>query len=240
MSKITNIISETSHRPYDLPKGEWVYYQEWNRAIFLHWKVPFEVLRELVPSRLNIDIFEGNCYVSLVMFTMEKIRPRYLPSVGIVSNFDEINLRTYIDNDNRKGVYFLNIEAGKSLSTFIARSISGLPYGKSKIERTAKRYSSINAKKGFGLDVEFEVKETIDNKSELDRWLTERYCLYLDSGNDLYRYDIHHKEWTLRNVDIKKLDINYMIGGIDLRKSPPLMSHYSDGIEVLAWKREEI
>ena len=42
---------------------------------------------------------------------MEQIRPRYLPAVSLVSDFHEINLRTYIDNDERKGVYFLNIEA---------------------------------------------------------------------------------------------------------------------------------
>lgn len=74
-------------------------------------------IRDLVPSKLKIDTFDGNAYVSLVAFTMEKIRPRYLPAIKFISCFDEINLRTYIDNDNKKGVYFLNIEAGKLLSS---------------------------------------------------------------------------------------------------------------------------
>lgn len=117
MTDIDYILSEIKHRPFELPKGEWGYYQEWNWAIFLHWKVPVKEIRDLVPSKLKIDTFDGNAYVSLVAFTMEKIRPRYLPAIKFISCFDEINLRTYIDNDNKKGVYFLNIEAGKLLSS---------------------------------------------------------------------------------------------------------------------------
>src|SRR5690606_7655888 len=116
MTEIDKILSDTKHRTYDLPEGKWIYYQEWNRAVILHWEVTVEVLQKLVPQKLKIDTFDGSAYVSLVAFTMEKIRPRYLPSVSLISNFDEINIRTYIDNDNKKGVYFLNIEAGKLLS----------------------------------------------------------------------------------------------------------------------------
>jgi uncharacterized protein len=177
MTPIKEILSDTSHRPFKLPEGQWVYYQEWNKALFLHWKVSFELLRKCVPSRLNIDTFEGDCYVSLVAFTMEKIRPKYLPSVGFISNFDEINVRTYIDNDNKKGVYFLNIEAGKTISTFVAKVISGLPYEKAKIYRTENLYNSQNQRKGYHLNTEFDVKQEVGNKTELDKWLTERYCL---------------------------------------------------------------
>ncbi len=240
MKVIKDILKNTSHRPFELPDGQWVYYQEWNRALFLHWIIPFEFLRKYVPTNLNIDTFEGNCYISLVAFTMEKIRPKFLPSIDFISDFDEINLRTYIDNDNKKGVYFLNIEAGKSLSTFVAKIISGLPYEKSKIYRKGKFYKSENSKKGFSLNTEFEVEHILNNKTELDKWLTERYCLYLDKDKEIYRYDIHHKEWELKNVNIKNLNLNYKIGEIDLKDRQPNLSHFSEGIKVIAWKRQKI
>ena len=106
MTKISDILADTSHRPFELPAGEWKYYQEWNCALFLHWTIPFEILRKFVPDQLHIDSYEGKCYVSLVAFTMEKMRPKYLPAIQLLSDFHEINLRTYIDNDNKKVFIF--------------------------------------------------------------------------------------------------------------------------------------
>lgn len=240
MKATDDLLKDISHRPFELPNGPWVYYQEWNKALFLHWTIPFEVLRKHVPSKLKIDTFDGICYVSLVAFTMEKIRPKFLPSIAFISDFDEINLRTYIDNDNKKGVYFLNIEAGKSLSSFIAKSISGLPYEKSNIKRTVKSYKSVNSKKGFSLDAEFNIEPALNHKTKLDKWLTERYCLYLDNDHELYRYDIHHKEWQLKGVTIMNLDMAYKIGEINLTARQPDLAHYSDGIKVIAWKRQKL
>ncbi len=240
MTNIDDILSDISHRPFEIPNGQWQYYQEWNKVLFFHWIIPFDILRKCVPENLNIDTFDGKCYVSLVAFTMEKIRPKFLPAVGLISNFNEINLRTYIDNDNKKGVYFLNIEAAKTLSTFIAKAISGLPYEKSNINRTEKTYCSENIKKGFNLEAEFEITNELQHKTELDKWLTERYCLYLDIDNELYRYDIHHREWELKNIDIKKLKLNYKIGDLNLTDKQPDLSHYSSGVKVIAWKRQKI
>jgi hypothetical protein len=240
MTDIENILSDTLHRPFELPNKNWQYYQEWNKALFLHWEIPFDILRKCVPDKFNIDTFNGHCYVSLVAFTMEKIRPRCLPYVAYISNFDEINLRTYIDNGNKKGVYFLNIEAEKILSTYIAKALSGLPYEKSNIKRTDKKYKSINSQKGYYLDTEFEIKDIIDHKTELDKWLTERYCLYLEKDQESYYYDIHHKEWTIKNIEIKQLKLSYKIGHIDLCKKQPNLVHYSDGVKVIAWKRQKL
>jgi uncharacterized protein YqjF (DUF2071 family) len=238
MITIEDILAETRHRPFDYPEGKWTYYQEWNNALFLHWKVPYDPLRKLLPRKLTLDSFDGDVYVSLVAFTMQKIRPRNLPAIKFISEFDEINIRTYVDNDNRKGVYFLNIEAGKMMSALVAKTLSGLPYEKSDINRTLENYRSTNVFKNFHLDTQFEANK-ITKKTALDNWLTERYCLYLDKAEKVYRYDIHHKEWEIRNVDIKRLDVNYKTGELSLTKKPDLI-HYSDGVKVIAWKRTKV
>ncbi|UUC47422.1 DUF2071 domain-containing protein [Flavobacterium cerinum] len=239
MTAIEQLLSDTAHRTFDYPKSRWIYYQEWNNALFLHWKVPVTLLEKLVPEKLNIDTFDGHAYVSLVAFTMQKIRPRNLPAITFISDFDEINIRTYIDNDNKKGVYFLNIEAAKSLSAYIAKKLSGLPYEKSVINRSDTSYSSYNTQKAFALETEFEIKEPISSKTALDKWLTERYCLYLDQEKSLYRYDIHHKEWEIKNVHLKQLSLNYTIDNISLSNTPDFI-HYSDGVKVVAWERSKI
>lgn len=236
MSEIETILQHKQHRPFDLPNTKWSYYQEWNKALFLHWKIPLSILEGLVPEGLEIDTFEGNAYVSLVAFTMEKIRPRNLPAVHFISDFDEINVRTYVVNNSKQGVYFLNIEAAKSLSVFIARKLSGLPYEKANIKRTESTYHSVNKRKGFYLKAVFEKRELLQSKTALDHWLTERYCLYVENGKSLYRYDIHHKEWEINNVEINQLELNYSFHQFSLTTNPD-KTHFSEGVKVIAWNK---
>ena len=89
--KIKEILNNISHRPWGLPKSNWKFYQEWNNTIFLHWEVDIKELQQFVPKEIEIDLFEGKAWVSLVAFTMEKIRPKSLPYFPPVSNFDEIS-----------------------------------------------------------------------------------------------------------------------------------------------------
>ena len=241
MAETDNLIQAISHRPWALPKGPWNYYQEWNNALFLHWKVPARELTELVPKDISLDTFKGESWISLVAFTMARIRPRNLPSVSMISDFHEINIRTYVINDNKQGVYFLNIEAEKQISCFVAKLLSGLPYTKSSIHVQTSgnscRYSSINKIRGFHLDIDFTIDKRIINKSDLDNWLTERYCLYLDKGQSIFRYETHHKPWDLNEVEISNLKTDYKIGNISIDRKPGL-AHFSSGVKVVAWRRE--
>lgn len=142
--------------------------------------------------------------------------------------------------DNKKGVYFMSMEAEKSLSAFIARNMSGLPYEKALISRDNKSYTSKNAKRNFSLDAVFEINESMTYKTDLDRWLTERYSLYLDEKNSLYRYEVHHKEWEIKSVELKSLNLKYTVGELDFSQLKPDLIHYSDGVKVLAWGKEKI
>lgn len=240
VNRVSDILGSTSHRPWELPQGRWQYYQEWNKVLFFHWAVPADLLRACIPAGLELDTFNGNAYVSLVPFIMQKIRYRYLPSLAAVSDFPEINLRTYIANNGQPGVYFISIEAGKPLSAFMARNLSGLPYEKATVARTDTWYHVENKARGTYLDTEIRIKEVVTQKTALDKWLTERYCLYMEDGGKRYRFHIHHKEWELRNVDIVKLDARYKVGGFNLADRPPALAHYSDGVKVLAWGRETL
>ena len=243
MKETEDIIKNISHRTWRLPIGKWSYYQEWNDALFLHWKVEESELQKLTPKNLLIDKFQGETWVSIVAFTMEKIRPRNLPSISFISNFDEINVRTYLTQDNKPGVFFLNIEAQKETSTFIAKQLSGLPYEKSEIERgekeNIKHFTSSNKNKNFKLETKFVVGQELTNKSTLDKWLTERYCLYLQTNNETYRYEIQHEPWKIFQVEIIKLTTEYKFGNIKLNRKPDLI-HYSNGVKVLAWDKEKL
>lgn len=239
-SKADEILDNGSpYRSWNIPEEDWSYYQEWNRSIFMHWEVPYDDLRSLVPSGLELDTFEGRCWVSIVAFTMEKIRPAYLPSFSPISNFDEINVRTYVKKKGKSGVYFLNIEAGKYLSTFLSKMLSGLPYEKSQISRGDNFYTSYNPNKGFKLDLDYQIGPRISKKTPLMIWLTERYSLFLENDKEIYWYEIQHSEWDLNEVFIENLEIYYSIGNLIFNDMPDLYQ-YSPGVKVLAWGMEKI
>ena len=90
------------------------------------------------------------------------------------------------------------------------------------------------------MDAEFELGQQLTEKTNLDKWLTERYCLYLDKGGELFRYDIHHKEWKINHVRIDRLSLNYSVGGASLSDVAPRLTHYSEGVKVVAWGRRRI
>ena len=71
---IKEILNTTNHRPWKMPSSGWKFYQEWNNAIFLHYQVDLKELEKKVPKELEIDLYEGKPWVSVVAFTMEKIR----------------------------------------------------------------------------------------------------------------------------------------------------------------------
>jgi uncharacterized protein len=243
MKKIDELLSASSHRPWELPIGPWRYYQEWNNALFLHWNVPASELIKVIPKGLPLDTFNGEGWISLVAFTMERIRPRYLPSISAISDFHEVNVRTYVNKDNKSGVYFLSIEAGKHISCFVAKLLSGLAYTKSRIyfqtKSNTRNYLSENINSDSQLDVHFTIGARVPYKSDLHTWLTERYCLYLAQGQKVFRYQTHHKPWALNDVNISNLNTQYKIGNISLHRKPDL-AHFSPGVKVVAWRREPV
>ncbi len=217
-----------------MPTGSWKFYQEWNKAIFLHYQVDLIELKKFVPDELEIDLFEGKPWISVVAFTMERIRPKNLPSFSPISDFDEINIRTYVRSNNKTGVYFLSIEGGKKLACKVAKGISELPYRFSEIKRTHKKYQSKNFKFNDSLDIEFTIGSKLKEKTELDKWLTERYALFQDTNDSINEFEIHHLEWSIDEIDVQKLELNYPRFKKLINKKPTII-HYSKGVKVLAW-----
>ena len=238
---IKQIINNTSHRPWPLPSKGWRYYQEWNKVIFLHYQVDLDELKKWVPKEIEIDLFDGKPWVSLVAFSMEKIRPKHLPPFNPVSNFPEINIRTYIKSGHKTGVYFLSIEGGKRLACKTAKLFSGLPYRYSEMQRDTNSYFSKNTIHGDQFNIEFSLGNHLnnENKSLLDTWLTERYGLVQDFKKSFNEYEIHHIEWPLQEIKIEKLEVNYPRFK-NLINNTPDKINYSPGVQVLAWDKKRL
>ena len=85
---------------------------------------------------------------------------------------------------------------------------------------------------------EFEIGKAVTQKNDLDKWLTERCALYQDSGNSMNEFEIHHAEWAIHEVDLKKVEVNYPRFGT-LIKTKPHKIQYSNGVKVIAWGKNK-
>ena len=235
--KTPQLLTETEHRPWQLPRESWKFYQEWNDAIFLHWQVDYKELRNHVPSGIEVDFFQGSAWVSVVAFTMENIRPKYLPPFSPVSYFHEVNIRTYTRFNGKGGVYFLSMEGSKWLSCKVAKGISELPYRYSSMKRNQNMFESRNSAANDLLRIDYSVGIRVKEKSEMDKWLTERYALHQNSGNSINEFEVHHVEWPIQNIGIERLEVSYPKYN-KLLIDEPHLQHYSKGVQVLAWGKK--
>lgn len=236
--KVQEILDKKEHREWPTPDRSWQFYQEWNDVLFLHWHVDAAVLKTGLPEGVEIDLFEGQAWVSLVAFDMVKVRPKGLPHFPSLSNFHEINIRTYIKHKGRAGVYFLSIEAGNRISAQLSRQLSGLPYRYSSMQRGNGVYTSANKGSGDQFQADFKIGEPLTSKTAQDLWLTERYCLVHDVRGQLRYFDVHHAPWPVQSIVFDRLRVNYP-SFADLFGGVPDKVHYSQGVSVLAWSNEQ-
>ena len=234
MRSIENILQETSHRPFPMPETPWKYYQEWHHVLFAHWRVSGHLLTPLIPAGLTLDLYNGEAWVSLVAFTIKHLRLRFLPPFAPLSNFHEINMRTYVLRNGKPGIYFLSIEAQKLGSALIAKLVTRLPYVNSTINRADGWYASNNKELNFHLHAEYTRGQNILVKSALGRWLTDRFCLFHELSKNIYSHDIHHQDWPLKSMDVKAFDLHYRFKEVVFNSGADLY-HYSEGVQVPTW-----
>src|SRR5690606_28932233 len=118
----------TPARPWARRPGPWIMFRGWRRVLFARWPVPASVLRPLVPSALLLEEFGGTAGLGQTRFVLRDMRMRGLPALSAVSDFPEMNLRTYVRYGSRSGIWFFTLEAASRLAVTGARTFFRLPY----------------------------------------------------------------------------------------------------------------
>ena len=237
------ILREQEHRPYAPPSAPFAITMSWHDLLFIHFEVEVSALRAAVPSGLELDLWQGKAWVGVVPFYMSQVGPPALNQLPWTSRFEELNVRTYVTQGGRGGVFFFSLDAANWLAVLTARARFHLPYFWARMllehDGSAIRYRS---RRRLGPPARFEASygpSGAPYRSEpgsLEHWLTERYCLYTtDGAGRVYRGEIHHLPWPLQAAEAD-ITINEMgrPHGLSLEAERPLL-HFARRLDVLAW-----
>jgi uncharacterized protein YqjF (DUF2071 family) len=235
-------LQSVAHRPWPLPAGPWVMAQSWHDLLFAHWAVAPPVMRAIVPRELELDLFEGQCWVGVVPFWMSGVRVRGLPAVPGVSQFAELNVRTYVTCAGKQGVYFFSLDAASRLAVAAARAVYHLPYCFADMSVGWDGDTIVYRSTRCGGPAEFRGRYgpvgpvVLRRSGSLEHWLSERYCLYTVHHDQLWRGEIHHGPWPLQDA-FAEIEGNTVAraAGIDLPDSQPVL-HFAKRLDVLIWR----
>jgi hypothetical protein len=220
--------------------------QTWHDLLFAHWPLSPSALHGVVPAQLPLDTFDGRAWVGAIPFRMSGIRRRCLPPFPGLSRFPEINVRTYVTLDGKPGVYFFSLDAGNLPAVWAARRFYRLPYFQARMSaKTQADWVAYDSRRLRG-SAEFRGRYRptgpvqIRRKDSLAHWLTERYCLYTVHEGKIFRAEIHHAPWPLRDAEAE-MEVNTMAAaaGISLPHTAPLL-HFARKLDVLVWPLRQL
>ncbi|TWT16051.1 YqjF family protein [Planomicrobium sp. CPCC 101079] len=185
----------------------WIMTQEWHHVLFMHWALAPQLVKPNIPDELQLDLYGGHAWISVVLFKAKGTRPRLLPPIPGARTYLELNVRTYVKYKGKSGVFFFSLDADSPLAVKTASTGNFLPYRHAKMSfkryRETWRFKSKRTHKGSFpeiLDLSFRTISPPIAKSGLENWLTERYCLWTKPKDQLFRVDIKHSPWQLAYV----------------------------------------
>ena len=105
---------------------------EWRKLIMAQYAIDPTHLTPCLPAGLELDLYQGQCYVSLVAFLFDRVRLKGLP-IPFHTRFEEVNLRFYVrrresDGSTKRGVVFIREFVPRLAIAYVAKRFYEEPY----------------------------------------------------------------------------------------------------------------
>lgn len=253
-----SLLYAVEHRPWLPPDSHWLLSQSVNDLLLAHFAIEPATLRKLVPEELTLELYDGIAWLTVSPFSVSHVRPSGVPPLPGLSFFSQINVRTYVTMRGKPGLYFFSVDATNLSAVWFARVFFRMQYWHSSIQVSG---ATIQSRKGAATEIHFRAKRLHGPAAQqgparldvvyapqgeaekaragsLDKFLTERYCVYSWHRQKFYCTEIHHQPWPLQRVqvDFRANSIAEPLG-LSLPLQPELC-HFSRSIKMLAWAPE--
>jgi uncharacterized protein YqjF (DUF2071 family) len=192
-----------------------------------------------------VDTFDNKAYIGITPFFMYDVRPVLLPSIPAISDFKEVNVRTYVHDINGvPGIWFYSLDANQPVAVQLARQLH-LPYFHSNIttqQDPATKEIFYRAERKNTLVEEGSIfryaskgTEFFAQPESLEFFLVERYLLYAynNTQRKIVTGRVHHMPYPLYEVDVKQYDTNlFALDKLSEPQQSPAHMIFSTGVDV--------
>jgi uncharacterized protein YqjF (DUF2071 family) len=199
-------------------KGEPLFLADWLGVVFIHYEVSAAELQSDIP--FEVDLFEGKAYVSLVAFTMRRMRP-FLGGkftawlLNPIAKNDFLNLRTYVRHNGESGIYFMTEWMNNPFSVRLGPITFGLPYNFGTLKYQNGHNAGIlrgtiherTNEKSFAYESALTKPQfTPCPAGSLDEFLLERYTAFTSHAGKRRFFRIWHPPWIQQGIKISVSD----------------------------------
>ncbi|MBU3665459.1 MAG: DUF2071 domain-containing protein [Chthoniobacterales bacterium] len=224
-----------------------VMHQRWENLLFLHWTVDRDDIQRTLPRGLHADTFAGTGWIGVVPFAMRNVRPAGLPAAGSLSNFLELNVRTYVhDDDGVPGVWFYSLDCNQPLAVLAARTFFRLPYEHSTMRADfGPTIDYHSTRRGTSAEAHYTWRPHGETRcataGSLEFFLLERYHLYATRGPHLCRGTVAHAPYEFREAKIDRCSVlPAALAGFDALAPQPQHACHADGFDVRIFALERL
>jgi uncharacterized protein YqjF (DUF2071 family) len=189
----------------------------WRKLIMAQYQIDPALLAAYLPRGVELDLLQGQCFVSLVGFLFDHVRVLRV-AVPFHTQFEEVNLRFYVkrimpDGTVRRGVVFISEIVPKAAISITARTLYGERYRTAPMSHLWRQSASeidisyswqipgSSNRKWQYLSVLAEAQSLNIEPGSLEEFITEHYWGYTD-GRGLLRgknvtgeYGVEHPSW---------------------------------------------
>lgn len=225
------------------PSGSPALRMRWKKLLFLHWAWKAEDLQARLPEGLEVEEFAGSAWLGIVPFLMRGVHPKGLFPVPWLSNFEELNVRTYVKSKSGlSGVWFFSLACNQPVAVEIARRGFHLNYVHAKISANLDQLVRYECKRpGFPPGL-FEYPASTNNPcpaspGTLEHFLVERYVLFsTDRSGKLYAGHVAHSPYQIEPVKIRDWSfVPAVADGFQDPDTPPDHTMIARDVDVKAW-----
>lgn len=229
---------------------------EWKNLVMANYIVDPALLQPYLPNKTELDLFNGNCYVSLVGFMFMNTRVLGF-KIPFHVNFEEVNLRFYVRyNDNgtwKRGTVFIKEIVPKPAISFIANVVYHEKYITKAMKHSVKEtgnemtltYQWKHKSKWNSIEALVEnVAQPMVSGSE-EEFIAEHYWGY-SKYNDTttFEYNVQHPPWKVFPVKSYLIDCDFkaMYGDAfsNLTNAKPNSVFVAQGSEIAVLKKRTL
>ena len=195
---------------------------KWRKLIMAQYTVDPAVLNPFLPEGLELDLFHGECFVSLIGFLFDRVRLKGL-AIPFHTRFEEVNLRFYVrsrekDGSARRGVVFLRELVPRLAITLVANLLYEEPYRTARMRREiTQTESSLEVlydwkwrERWHRIEAEASPERQPIASGSIEEFITEHYWGFTKrSRGATSQYQVEHPRWETYAVRRSMMDVDF-------------------------------